>query len=188
MKNGSNPENYQKIWSTIRLQTSKLVDFFGNTRNFPFYYRLSRSAVSIKNHVFFSMRTNLQLWISAPRLKSLSQTVSFDEHRTSFELCCKLKPNYYVQPQIYNIRVVFCFILFLQIVFFSSHFSRVYSVDALTGVKTLVWLLWPSTWQTKPRSIKPTVIVAYTGQLLFFLSAEKEDENNNNNNNNKINK
>ena len=78
---------------------------YANTRTFPFYCRLSRSAISIQ-------RNNLQLWISSSGLKILTQNSFVWEASYIYRsLFCKHKPYYYVQPEyIFSFTDLFFFL------------------------------------------------------------------------------
>ena len=110
-----------------------------NIRTLPFYYRLSRSVISIQ-------RNNLQLCKSSSWLKILTQIVLYEKHRTYIEVCFKHKPNYYVQPEY----------IFIFTAFFSEYLQAVlcafmgFSVNYLAGVEILVWLLSQIAWQRWP--------------------------------------
>ena len=115
-----------------------------NTRTFPFYYRLSRSAISVTNM--------LQELISSSGLKILSQTVSYDLSKfvVNLNLIIMFKPKYtciFIFTGLFFFFFFFFFSVFGCTASGTLHFYSGFSVNS-----DMVWIFWPSAWQPKPRS------------------------------------
>ena len=88
--------------------------------------------------VYFFQSNSVLICSSGPKI--FSQTVAYDYHRTSVKVVCKLKPNYYVQPQVYFYfqgGVLFSCVLEC-IASGTLHFYSEFSGNAFTGVESLV--------------------------------------------------
>ena len=112
-------------------QTSKSVGIFSglfrhaNTRTFRFFYRLSRSAISIQ-------RSNLQLWISSSGLKFLTQNSFVWEASYIYRsflltvtlLLCSTRIHIYLHRPFYSV-----------VAGVTLHFDSGFSVNDLAGIK-----------------------------------------------------